>query len=151
MEYQCGKCKHYMVQSEFAGICTNPGCSFFCTHVGITSTCSKWEAENTVHEYRPPTKAESLCSRCFHRNACSSVLKEHLLIKELVCGKIPVCKDFVEIIQCKECKYAYINSFSDSQGKALCRYWTNQAAGKQAVTKQDDFCSYGERRSEDEK
>ena len=136
MDYQCSKCKHYMVQSEFAGICTNPGCSFFCTHVGITSTCSKWEAENTVHEYRPPTKAESLCSRCFHKNACSSVLKEHLLIKELVCGKIPVCKDFAEIVYCGNCKYAK----KDGSGAIYCRKWDAWELPEKG------FCFLGERK-----
>lgn len=151
MEYQCGKCKHYLIQSEFAGICTNPGCSFFCTHVGITSACSKWEAENTVHEYRPPTKAESLCSRCFHRNACSSVLKEHLLIKELVCGKIPVCKDFVEIVRCKECEN-YQSTLGKDSGKP-CGYGIcmNKVNGLKGMIFDEDFCPYGKRSACDEK
>ena len=138
MDYQCGKCKHYLIQSEFAGICTNPGCSFFCTHVGITSTCSKWEAENTVHEYRPPTKAESLCGRCFHRNACSSVLKEHLLIKELVCGKIPMCRDFVEIIYCQNCEH----SKRDGSGVIYCKKWDAWEIPEKG------FCFLGERKKD---
>lgn len=137
MEYQCGKCKHYMIQSEFAGVCMNPGCSFFCTHVGITSTCSKWEAENTALEYRPPTKAESLCSRCFHRNACNSILKEHLLIRELVYGKTPICRDFVEIVLCRDCTFC-----TDRKTYLRC---TRMGFNNGFEVKPDDFCSRGER------
>ena len=135
MDYQCGQCKHYLIQSEFAGICTNPGCSFFCTHVGITSTCSKWEAENTVHEHSPPTKAESLCSRCFHRNVCPSILKERLLIKELVYGRNPICRDFVESIYCENCKH----SKRDGSGTIYCKKWDTWEIPEKG------FCFLGER------
>ena len=52
----------------------------------------------------------------------------------------------VEVVRCKDCRYAYINFFSANSGVALCRHWTNHAEGKQAITQHDDFCSYGERR-----
>lgn len=47
--------------------------------------------------------------------------------------------DAVPVTRCKDCKYAYINSFSASSGVALC---TSRGQPMQ----QDDFCSYGERR-----
>lgn len=47
--------------------------------------------------------------------------------------------DAVVVTRCKDCKYAYINSFSASSGEALCA-----SSGK--LMQQDDFCSYGERR-----
>ena len=45
--------------------------------------------------------------------------------------------DAVPVVRCKDCKYAYINSFAVSSGEALCTL-----SGK--PMQQDDFCSYGE-------
>lgn len=45
--------------------------------------------------------------------------------------------DAVVLTRCKDCKYAYINSFAVSSGEALCTL-----SGK--PMQQDDFCSYGE-------
>ena len=47
--------------------------------------------------------------------------------------------DAVPVVRCKDCKYAYINSYSAASGNAFCSTSAN-------VTQQDDFCSYGERR-----
>lgn len=47
--------------------------------------------------------------------------------------------DVVPVVRCKECKYAYINSFSATSGVALC-------SSSAKVMQQDDFCSYGERK-----
>lgn len=54
--------------------------------------------------------------------------------------------DAVPVVRCRECKYAYINSFSAASGVALCSHWTNKAAGAQMVVQQYDFCSYGRRK-----
>lgn len=45
----------------------------------------------------------------------------------------------VPVVRCKDCKYAYINSFSAASGVALC-------SSNAKVMQQDDFCSYGERK-----
>ena len=45
--------------------------------------------------------------------------------------------DAVVVTRCKDCKHAYINSFSAAPGEALCTL-----SGK--PMQQDDFCSYGE-------
>lgn len=50
--------------------------------------------------------------------------------------------DVVPVVRCKDCKYAYINSFSAASGVALCSSSTK-------VMQQDDFCSYGERKDGD--
>lgn len=47
--------------------------------------------------------------------------------------------DAVVVTRCKDCKYAYINSFSASSGVALCTL-------SEQPMQQDDFCSYGDRR-----
>ena len=52
--------------------------------------------------------------------------------------------DAVEVVRCKDCKYAYINSFSAASGVAVCKKWSNEA--ETAIRQHDDFCSYGERR-----
>lgn len=52
--------------------------------------------------------------------------------------KIPAA-DVVPVVRCKDCKYAYINSFSAASGVALC-------SSNAKVMQQDDFCSYGERK-----
>jgi hypothetical protein len=51
-----------------------------------------------------------------------------------------------DIVRCKDCKYAYINSFSAASGVALCRKLSNEA--ETAIRQQDDYCSYGERKEE---
>lgn len=56
--------------------------------------------------------------------------------------------DVVKVVRCKDCKNAYINSFSAISGVALCRFWTNRAEGNQVVMQQDDFCSYGVRKEQ---
>lgn len=50
--------------------------------------------------------------------------------------------DVAPVVRCKDCKYAYINSFSAASGVALC-------SSSAKVMQQDDFCSYGERKDGD--
>lgn len=47
--------------------------------------------------------------------------------------------DVAPVVRCKDCKYAYINSFSAASGVALC-------SSNAKAMQQDDFCSYGERK-----
>ena len=54
--------------------------------------------------------------------------------------------DVAEVVRCKDCKYAYINSFSAASGVVLCKKLSNEV--ETAIRQQDDFCSYGERREE---
>lgn len=46
--------------------------------------------------------------------------------------------DVVPVVRCKDCKHAYINSFSAASGVVLC-------SSNMKVMQPDDFCSYGER------
>ena len=55
-------------------------------------------------------------------------------------------KDIVQVVRCKNCKCAYINSFSAASGVAVCKKWSNET--ETAIVQQDDFCSYGERRND---
>ena len=54
--------------------------------------------------------------------------------------------DAVPVVRCKDCKCAYINSFSAASGVAVCKKWSNET--ETAIVQQDDFCSYGERRTD---
>ena len=54
---------------------------------------------------------------------------------------------FVEVVRCKDCKCAYINSFSAASGVAVCKKWSNEA--ETAIVQHDDFCSHGERKDND--
>lgn len=57
--------------------------------------------------------------------------------------------DVVEVVRCKDCKNAYINSFSAQSGVAVCRFLANRSNGELAIVQQDDFCSRGERKEQD--
>ena len=75
----------------------------------------------------------NICEKCTHRIVCR--YKEP-------CEE---CNQFAEeVVRCKDCKCAYINSFSAASGVAVCKKWSNEA--ETAIVQQDDFCSYGERR-----
>lgn len=52
--------------------------------------------------------------------------------------KIPTA-DVAPVVRCKDCKYAYINSFSAASGVVFC-------SSNMKAMQEDDFCSYGERK-----
>lgn len=49
-------------------------------------------------------------------------------------------------VRCKDCKHAYINSFSAQSGVAICKFWSNRSEINILAVQQTDFCSYGERK-----
>lgn len=50
------------------------------------------------------------------------------------------------VVRCKDCKYAYINSFSKASGVILCKHWTDRTDGYITVMQNDDYCCYGEKK-----
>ena len=52
-------------------------------------------------------------------------------------------KDDVRVVRCKDCKHYGGITFGN-----VCRRWSAPLAGMKNCTKEDDFCSYGERRSD---
>ena len=64
------------------------------------------------------------------------------VIKEL---EIMPNEDVVKIVRCKDCKYAYINSFSQLSDVVVCKYLADKSDGILYTMQQDDYCSYGER------
>lgn len=59
-----------------------------------------------------------------------------------------IAPDVVKVVRCKDCKFAYINSFSAAEGVAVCRKLSTEAGI--AIRNHDDFCSYGEQRDDNE-
>lgn len=55
--------------------------------------------------------------------------------------------DIVEVVRCKDCKYAYINSFAQLSGVVACKHLADKSDGILYAMQQDDFCSYGEKRN----
>ena len=84
-------------------------------------------------------EAHEQCKMCFHFQVCSSVLKNDLLIREAMRGeKEPKCKMFVEVVQCMDCKHF--------GGHGTCYYHAADENGTPIFVREDDFCSYGERK-----
>ena len=82
-------------------------------------------------------KYKEKCKKCFHFQVCANVLQNDLFIREVMLGeKEPECKQFVEVVRCKDCKYRY----TFSSGHTICNLHFPYLA------KDNDFCSYGERR-----
>lgn len=75
-------------------------------------------------QYRECLRKSDFCGDTVAWNICADI------------KAIPAA-DVAPVVRCKDCKYAYINSFAVSSGEALCTL-----SGK--PMQQDDFCSYGE-------
>ena len=76
-------------------------------------------------------EANKQCKKCFHFQVCSSVLKNDLLIREKMLNeKEPMCKMFVEVVLCKDCKFRHSSEFCE------CR-------------PEGGFCNDGERKDND--
>lgn len=76
--------------------------------------------------------------KIFQKVKGSTASKEVKCLAEVLVAVAPTV-DAVVVTRCKDCKYAYINSFSASSGEALCTL-----SGQ--PMQPDDFCSYGERK-----
>lgn len=79
-------------------------------------------------QYRECLRKSDFCGDTVAWNICADI------------KAIPAA-DVAPVTRCKDCKYAYINSFAVSSGEALCTL-----SGK--PMQQDDFCSYGEPKEE---
>jgi hypothetical protein len=84
---------------------------------------------------------KSICPKCFHNHVC-------LAIDNQPCFE---CNQFVEVVRCKDCKYAE-NMFPIENG-------SGHLMGDCTVRKEDeivvmvwgnDFCSYGERKDNEQ-
>lgn len=93
---------------------------------------------------------------CFEKVEDDYTIPDVVDTSRIACGSFtPPQNDFIRslsqtnlvpVVRCRNCKYAYINSFAKESGVALCMHWTNRSDGVQMVMQFDDFCSYGEKK-----
>ena len=85
-------------------------------------------------------KYKEKCKKCFHFQVCAKVLQNDLFIREVMLGeKEPECKQFVEVVRCKDCKH--FKRLCEDSNVFMCLYTSGLNS-----TNHDNFCSYGERR-----
>ena len=89
------------------------------------------------------------CKECVHFDICDSWYKDieaqGLVVGEMsqqICEDFKNKADFIEVVRCKDCKYyeihkPYVTLNCERDGKLI-------------PMKPDDFCSYGERKEENE-
>jgi hypothetical protein len=77
------------------------------------------------------------------RNEVSAELRGAHKIVDCI-RSAPAC-DVVKVVRCKDCKNWGGVTFGN-----VCSRWSAPLAGMKNCTQPDDFCSYGERRSENE-
>ena len=93
------------------------------------------------------------CRNCANYEKCLSRICYHMGIDDVSGKYIPdietKCKSFknasdlVVVLRCKDCKHWGGVVFGN-----VCSRWSAPLAGMKNCTKPDDFCSYGERRSD---
>ena len=91
------------------------------------------------------------CKDCIHESVCEKLCPKGLLPyhsseypAELFCLEFKNKADFVEVVRCKDCKFAPVHP-TDSQ-KLVCTKSVNWRA-----VELEHFCSYGKRRTDERK
>ncbi|MEE1303118.1 MAG: hypothetical protein UHD64_10085 [Bacteroidales bacterium] len=81
----------------------------------------------------------STCKDCLHYEVCHFTFKGCELTEEEKkdCGFFKPKADYVEVVRCKDCKYA---KYLKLAGVLSCLYWNTHS------TEENSFCSYGERK-----
>jgi hypothetical protein len=85
------------------------------------------------------------CKECLYFEVCAfryKTLCKGTKVEDLIhdCTKFKDRSKYVEVVRCKDCKYKRHNKDVDV---ILC----NHDIGVRGLLKPDDFCSYGERRT----
>ena len=85
------------------------------------------------------------CKDCLHHKACSADNENYFMLIGCVnvesnCIDFVDKSNFVEVVRCKDCKHCRnsVYPFIDHTLRE-CKVW-------KSATREDDFCSYGERR-----
>ena len=84
------------------------------------------------------------CKDCIHYECCKEYLTkcaEHGEAERInnPCTKFKNKADYVEVVECSNCKYARFNRFS-------CAYSCKRRNYYSEFVRPTDFCSYGERK-----
>ena len=99
-------------------------------------------------------KFKEKCKKCFHFQVCENVLQNDLSIREVMLGeKEPECKQFVEVVRCKDCEYAKPYDRGDGRTGYYCQhpnstflYGANWERIFEPVRESSDFCSHGKKK-----
>lgn len=86
---------------------------------------------------------ECICSEVCYYKSFNDVraLKKRRNDVEKICKSF-INRDAVEVVRCKDCKYYEHPEYYGGGTKDVCRTFKRQM-------KEDDFCSYGERKDND--
>ena len=87
--------------------------------------------------------AQQVCVKLCTASNCSNVLK--------IIHDIPTA-DVVEVVRCKDCKYQRKHFHADARRKegGYFIYWCDLVDGYSHVCLDDDYCSKGERREDEQ-
>ena len=86
-------------------------------------------------------KMKSICPRCIHNEVCMATANQPCF----------ECNHFMEVLRCKDCKH-WQDSWVAPDGKHEHGYCHMEDADDVIVGRwDDDFCSYGERRTDERK
>jgi hypothetical protein len=89
------------------------------------------------------------CKCCYHFQVCANILKQQLFIRGILGEENPICEQFiptdnvVAVVRCKDCKH-----YGGVAYGFVCRKYSG--ADTKVCTEKDHYCSYGERREENE-
>lgn len=81
-----------------------------------------------------------------HGHACMLYAEEGRRLLQILTSDIPTA-DVVEVVRCEKCIY-YAETKGKDSGKPLGYGQCKRIFGTTAIIGYDDFCSYGERRSD---
>ena len=83
------------------------------------------------------------CKYCIHYGICDySPFSD----KKIECKDFKCKADYMEVVRCKDCKY-WKQHFEQNMGQCYCNQWENDYF--YCLTKDIDFCSYGERKDKE--
>ena len=93
------------------------------------------------------------CSKCIHFADCLIDKRTRYYGKDIACANVEeLCKffkdksNFVEVVRCRDCKHWDCYGGEDAH-KGDC----NELVGLDSCMYEDDFCSCGERRADNER
>ena len=82
---------------------------------------------------------KAICKICYHYELCKE--DERCLPEYLNCNFFKNKLDVVEVVRCKDCIHYKANS-------CFNRQWDLESSVEIPLVREDDYCSYGERKCE---
>lgn len=86
---------------------------------------------------------------CLCYNACTYHIDEETPLSVTECNTFKNKADFVKVVRCKDCKHFYTDTYEGKVLRRECRLRSlGCGIGTVKLESENDFCSYGERRTE---